>query len=238
MNTPNILLIHGLADDSSVWTTLAEHLKQHFSIHYLPTPGHSRAAEIETQEDIVNTVVAEYDALKLSKPFVVGHSLGAAMAVVLATQRDVSGIVMLDQPIAQSNSIDLSTGLENAAKIGVKPAILEQFAILGIDKIINHQYQGNAIENLTYKSLNTLWSGTGPDAWTVLFDMFRSLQVPSYALEFGDYGDAYDQIVSASCPLLVREKMPGAKHHWFFIDQPKETAELVTNFYSNAVKPK
>jgi N-formylmaleamate deformylase len=99
---PPIVLTHGVTDAGPCWTTVAEALTVEYDAIMVDARGHgySDAPErgygpAEQAEDLAGIITA----LELERPAVLGHSMGAATALVLAgTHPDLPGAILLEDP--------------------------------------------------------------------------------------------------------------------------------------------
>lgn len=85
-DTP-VLLIHGFGGDLNSWLFLQPVLAQHRPTYALDLPGHGGSTKDIAQADVpalARAVAAFADAVGLERAHVVGHSLGAAVAMDLA----------------------------------------------------------------------------------------------------------------------------------------------------------
>lgn len=92
---PDIVLIPGLASSSSVWQHTAERLRDHYRLHIIQVAGFAGASPRAnaTGPVVAPTVaaIASYiTAAKLSRPAIIGHSLGGLMALELAADHPAS----------------------------------------------------------------------------------------------------------------------------------------------------
>lgn len=81
---PAILFVHGAAQDHSVWHYQARYLAHHgFGALAVDLPGHGRSpgSPRTSVADLADWLVAFIDAAGLEKAHVVGHSLGALVAL-------------------------------------------------------------------------------------------------------------------------------------------------------------
>lgn len=101
---PPLIMAHGVTDSGLCWSRLAAELARDFDVIMVDARGHGLSQEMEggydpaTQaEDLAGLIVG----LGLEKPVVLGHSMGAATALVLAgTHPDLPGAILLEDPPA------------------------------------------------------------------------------------------------------------------------------------------
>jgi N-formylmaleamate deformylase len=101
---PPIVLAHGVTDAGPCWTAVAEALAAEYDAIMVDARrhGHSDAPErgydpAEQAADLAGVI----SALELERPAVLGHSMGAATALILAgAYPDLPGAILLEDPPA------------------------------------------------------------------------------------------------------------------------------------------
>jgi pimeloyl-ACP methyl ester carboxylesterase len=98
---PVMVMVHGVTDIGLCWTTLALRLQDAYDIYMLDARGHGLSdpfTPADNGETLVKDVVAFVQVMKLEKPILMGHSMGAATVMrVGAEHPDVAkAIIMLD----------------------------------------------------------------------------------------------------------------------------------------------
>lgn len=99
---PPLVLAHGFSDDGLCWTPVAEALEADYDILMVDARGHGLSeapsggyGAAEQAADLAGVI----PALGLSRPIVLGHSMGAMTALMLAgTYPDVPGAILLEDP--------------------------------------------------------------------------------------------------------------------------------------------
>ena len=99
---PPVVLAHGVTDNGLCWAPVAAALAPDYDVIMADARGHGLSQATEggydpaTQADDLAGLIA---ALGLQKPAVLGHSMGAATALVLAgAHPDVPGAILLEDP--------------------------------------------------------------------------------------------------------------------------------------------
>ncbi len=84
-----IFMIHGFAGDSSTWKDLEPHLPAGHPVLRLDLPGHGKSPrrKIDSFRQLARAVVEAFDLEDLPAVHLVGHSLGASLALALADVR-------------------------------------------------------------------------------------------------------------------------------------------------------
>ncbi len=84
---PALVLLHGITDDGLCWTPVAEALASEFDVVMVDARGHGHSEapangydDFTQAEDLVGLI----EALQLSNPILLGHSMGALTTLTLA----------------------------------------------------------------------------------------------------------------------------------------------------------
>ena len=105
---PPIVLAHGYTDDGSCWTDLAKDLQAEYDLIMFDAIGHGESSRIPKDKpiDMIEDMHKLITALKLEKPAIIGHSMGAAIAAGFAAQYpdEVSVIALEDVPWVDESS--------------------------------------------------------------------------------------------------------------------------------------
>ena len=99
----SILFLHGVTDNGRCWLRVANELKDLYDVILMDARGHGLSDGPEMGygvEDRALDAAGLIEALGLSQPVVIGHSMGAETAVGLAALMPdlVSGVVLEDPP--------------------------------------------------------------------------------------------------------------------------------------------
>lgn len=101
---PPLVLAHGVTDAGLCWSPVAEALAPDFDAIMMDARGHGKSDAPERGYGPVEQaadLAAAIPALGLERPVVLGHSMGAATALVLASAYpDVPGAILLEDPPA------------------------------------------------------------------------------------------------------------------------------------------
>jgi len=102
-NKPAILLLHGFSDNGACWSPVAHDLQETYDVIMPDARGHGRT-EGPINDLGTNLLAADaaaiIQALSLKKPYLFGHSMGAATAVAVAANYPelVKAMVLEDPP--------------------------------------------------------------------------------------------------------------------------------------------
>lgn len=98
---PVIVMVHGVTDNGLTWTTLTQDLQKSYDIYMLDARAHGLSDPFNDgngPDTLVKDVVGFVQAMKLEKPILIGHSMGAATVMRLAAEYPdlPRAVVMLD----------------------------------------------------------------------------------------------------------------------------------------------
>ena len=99
---PPIVLAHGITDSGRCWPLVSEALAARYDIIGVDARGHGRSEKPEVgyaRETHAADLAGFIEALELRRPAVLGHSMGAGTATVLAsTYPSLVGALLLEDP--------------------------------------------------------------------------------------------------------------------------------------------
>jgi pimeloyl-ACP methyl ester carboxylesterase len=100
-NGPQVMLIHGLFENSRIWKAIAESLSDHYTVLIPDLPGHGLSEDLEDGDYALERIQAVLfgmaDAEQFTRFPVIGHSMGgyAALAMAEASPGRISRIAMV-----------------------------------------------------------------------------------------------------------------------------------------------
>ncbi len=100
---PPFILLHGATDSGLCWTRLAEDLAESYDVIMPDAQGHGLSDRLSkgfTSKKHIEQVVGLAQALDLEKPLIIGHSMGADVAVNIAIDYpSLPGAIILEDPL-------------------------------------------------------------------------------------------------------------------------------------------
>ncbi|MFF7212952.1 alpha/beta fold hydrolase [Streptomyces sp. NPDC008238] len=101
---PPLVLLHGLSYDRHRWGPLLRELRAldpARGVLVVDLPGHGQSPPLDRHglDDVAGVVHRAVTEAGLTRPVVVGHSLGGAIATAYAAAHPASGVVNIDQPL-------------------------------------------------------------------------------------------------------------------------------------------
>lgn len=118
---PAVVILHGLFGSSSNWRSVAKRLAATRRIFVVDQRNHGRSphAADHSYGDLAGDVLAFLDTHELTSCFLVGHSMGGKVAMLLATQHPerVAGLVVVDIAPSGDGGSELRRILETMRQI-------------------------------------------------------------------------------------------------------------------------
>jgi pimeloyl-ACP methyl ester carboxylesterase len=110
---PPLVLAHGFSDDGLCWTPVAEALENDYDVVMVDARGHGKSDAPEHgygTAEMAADLRGVIDALGLTRPAVLGHSMGGATALALAgLYPNVPGSIIIEDAGAQTTAAAVST---------------------------------------------------------------------------------------------------------------------------------
>lgn len=129
-NGPDVVLVHGTACDHRVWARVARRLAARFTVHAVDRRGRGASEEASWRlRDDVDDLVAIADELGPAPP-VVGHSLGAIVALEAAARSvELGPVCAYEPPIVgeQGPGVEAADELARILETQGPAAVLEAF---------------------------------------------------------------------------------------------------------------
>jgi pimeloyl-ACP methyl ester carboxylesterase len=92
---PPLVLLHGLMGTHAYWRPFARRLASRHTVVLIDLPGHGDSDPLRPFDFVscARVVADASEAAGITRPIVAGHSLGSAVAVHWAAQREVAGVM-------------------------------------------------------------------------------------------------------------------------------------------------
>lgn len=154
---PTMVLLHGITDLGLCWSAVAEVLEADYDVIMIDARGHGSSDAPNTGYDwstFTDDAYGVIQALELDKPILMGHSMGAMTALILASRYpDVPQAILLEDPPPLWMPMEL---LEN--EIATRQV---RFA----ESIANRKSMSRAELLETHKEENGHWSEKEREPW-------------------------------------------------------------------------
>jgi pimeloyl-ACP methyl ester carboxylesterase len=234
---PPVVLLHGLIGSGACWTPLARALEGEFDVVMPDARGHGGSSAPPHgyhYDDLASDVVGLIRGLELSRPVVLGHSMGGMTAAVVGSRGAglIRGLVLVDptflSPERQREVHESDVAEQHRVALGLSKAELVAQARS------RHPRRSHEIIELQAEARLK----TSLDAFDVLAplnpayrDVVRAIEVPTL-LVIGDSPVVTLEMATelrALNPRVRIEQVADAGHGLPF-DQPERLGEVVRSF--------
>ena len=240
-NKPPLLLLHGLMTNGLCWSGLARALEDEYDVLMPDARGHGRSGVPDFgygYEDHARDVIALIKDLRLSRPVLLGHSMGGMTAAVVANREPglLGGLVLADPPFIgpkiQREVRDSDVADKHRRLLGrpVGEVVAEARSRHPDDR------SDETLELLARARLQT--SMAALDVLTPPYPdherLMKGIDLPSLLI-FGDRGVVSSAVAGELRrlnPKLQVERIPEAGHA-VQLDQPERFASAVRSFLKN-----
>jgi len=151
-----ILLIPGYSCSGAVWNETADHLKNNYQLHILTLAGFAGVKPIEDPvlQTVHDQLIQYVKTNKLKKPIVIGHSLGAFMALwVSSSQPDLFGKIVCVDGVPFISA--LTKPETTVASLKDDPRFNKEAVINNFKSIPNDNYVANMTQMMLYQVRDT-----------------------------------------------------------------------------------
>jgi pimeloyl-ACP methyl ester carboxylesterase len=129
---PVVVMVHGVTDYGLSWATLAQELQKSFDIYMLDARGHGLSdpfTDSSTGETLIKDVVGFVQTMKLTKPILIGHSMGAATVMRLGAEYPdlPRAVIMLDPLLGPLPAVERPAAEPGTAPPARRPGALVMF---------------------------------------------------------------------------------------------------------------
>jgi len=98
---PQIVLLHGITDNGLCWEQLARDLEENYDLIMIDAYGHGKSSRVDPEKrfDMVEDLHDFILSLKLKKPGIIGHSMGAEVGAEFAVKYpELLSLLILEDP--------------------------------------------------------------------------------------------------------------------------------------------
>jgi N-formylmaleamate deformylase len=232
-----IILLHGLTANGMCWTALARVLEEEYDVIMPDARGHgnSRVPEYGYRyEDHANDIVGLIQALELSSPILIGHSMGGMTATVVAGHNSklLRGLILADPSF-------LSPKVQREVRDSDVTDQHRRFLNMSLNEIVadartKHPDRSSELIELIARarlqtSMNAFDVLTPPNP--DYMQLASSIDVPTLLViaENGVVSSTLAAELQCVNPKFQVEKIPKAGHGVHY-DQPERFAAIVKSF--------
>jgi len=236
-NKPPLILLHGLTGDGATWTPVAHALEGEYDVIMPDARGHGKSSvpnDGYLYEDHSNDVIGLIEALGLTPPILIGHSMGGMTAALVAfrKQRLLRGLVLADPTFLspeRQREVFESDAIEQHRRLRSK----------SLEEILTEAQARQPHRSFdALKLILRARHQTGMNAWQVLTppnpeyrQLISAIDIPSLLViaETGVVSPAVAEELQSINPKLQVKKITEAGHGLHY-DQPEQFVAIVKSF--------
>jgi len=203
--SPPLFFIHGSAGDHTVWEDQCAGMEDEFNVVAVELPGHGRSGGRGEREVALYAkwVKKTVEALGLRRPVLIGHSLGAAIALELAIRYGdmLSGIVTVGGGAKMPVNPLVLDGMR-----GDPSMIINSIPEFALSKKNRERLGGLLIDNLRRADKDVAYGDfLACDRFNVSEEL-EQIRIPALLICGED-----DRMMPPKFSIYLKEKIPGAK---------------------------
>jgi pimeloyl-ACP methyl ester carboxylesterase len=238
-----VVLVHGNTEDRRAWDTVVPLLDDDFRCIRLDLRGHgasSDAADFSAVGMVDDVAEVVRESAVDEAPLLIGHSLGAFVSTVYATQGPCSGVINIDQPLRLG---DFATAIQPLREMlrgdQFAKALDIVFAELGTDALPDgvRTYLDAKHAAARQEVVLGTWDlvlDTDPVELTALGEqLLAQVRVPYLVINGAEPAPGYVEWLTASVPTATLEVF-GTGGHYPHLAQPERFAARVRRFSEQA----
>jgi len=245
-NGPPLLLMHGLSGNQRTWRPVLPYLLDHFQVFTIDQRGHGLSSHPGEYNIglMTNDAVHFLETVVQKKIFVVGHSMGARIALRLAATRGdlVNAVVLEDPPLAFGPTIEghrkvFEFWLELCRKGLPESEMAEELLEFNGDGDEDQaRYKAQTLKQLDPEVLDLalqkkLWPGAGFEA------EFSQVSCPAMLLQSdtacgGVMDDDLSSIEELNADNWRWKRFEGVGHSIHY-EKTEDYCELISGFFQN-----
>ncbi|MGD0021574.1 MAG: alpha/beta hydrolase [Smithellaceae bacterium] len=227
----NLIFIHGSGGDHSLWSLQYAKLHKHYNIVAIDLPGHGRSKG-NGESDVGNYcfwIKRLLDILHLKNSILIGHSLGAAIALSLGITypENLSGIVAVGGGL----KMPVNAALLQALLTNPNEAI-ELICKFSLAKENREKFMAPLVKSLTQARIEVLYGDLSACDKMNLTEEIAKISVPALVI-----CGAEDKMTPPDSSRQIAGGIGGAKlcliegaGHMVMMERPKEFNEALNKF--------
>ncbi len=232
------MLLHGLTANGACWAALAHAIEEDYDVIMPDARGHGKSSvpnDGYRYEDLANDVVGLIEALRLSPPILIGHSMGGMTAAVVASRNPkLLRCLVLADPTFLSPKVQREIRDSDAADQHRRYLNMSLADVVAEARIRHPDRSLDTIELIARARLQTSMAAfdvltpPNPDYMQVV----SAIEVPSLLVMGGSAGVVSPDVAADLQRLNLRlqvEQIPEVGHGLQY-DQPERFAVVVQSF--------
>jgi pimeloyl-ACP methyl ester carboxylesterase len=240
-----VIILHGILGISDNWVTIGRRLAEKFEVFIPDQRNHGQSPHSDTFSyyALTNDLFEFIEDHQLSKPILIGHSMGGKVAMNFALEHPhrIEKLIVVDISVrsypARQQHLDIMEAMLSVD--------FDQYSTReGIEKIIHEKINSPAIAGFILKNLYRIsrnrfaWRLNIKSIYTNIENVFEGVELP-YSSDVPSLfikGGVSDYIPEEDYPLILK-KFPNARFHkienashWVHADAPDELCKTLSEF--------
>jgi pimeloyl-ACP methyl ester carboxylesterase len=234
---PPVLFLHGLTNRRQGWGPVTDLLVGDFTCLRIDLRGHGDSSPASDYGigALVGDVRAVADEFGVEAPAIVGHSLGATVAVVCAALNPVRAVVCVDQTLRFGDFASFLQSHERAVRANTAESLIEIEHQLGLGPYEDVAALESRVRGFPSEVVLGIWERaltTPPDQLTALSEgLLAQIKAPLLSLHGSRPPEDYEPWLKGLVPTAEIEVWDGMGHLLHLVDAPQFAAR-VTEFVS------
>ena len=234
-----VVLIHGITEGSIAFEPVMERLAPDYDVLAIDMAGHgqSTASGIVGLEQMAADCGLLIQTLGLDRPLLVGHSYGAIIGAVLASNGLGCGAVLVDQPFELGAMREFLLASRDQLENSFHPFIDRFFESMGMDKLNAHDNKllADMHARADREFVLAQWAGVMADDPTPVMELtdsiLRAIKLPVLSIH------ALDEENGAPYATWLKERVPQAEvelwgdlGHWIHLVETDRFCRRIRDF--------
>ncbi|MFN0180044.1 MAG: alpha/beta fold hydrolase [Gemmatimonadales bacterium] len=238
---PAVVLLHGATLDSRAWGSLPGEIARHHRVVLTDLRSHGRSRDATAPFSWAEDVIEVMDAAGIDRAILIGHSLGAQIAIDAALQSPerITGLVLLGPSVGGLPPTRAPAGMDSlvaALRAGDWPGTARALAAMPTMKLMRDSTERSLVrsilaDNVRLFRVDRTWvKPLDPPA----LGRLGQIAVPTLVVLGGldpTEDEAASQVLLARVPAARATTLPGCGH-LLPVDCPAETTQVVASFVS------
>ncbi len=227
---PAVVLIHGITESRHTWRPLIDQLAQSSRVLAVDLRGHGESPEGDAYDPIsyASDVVETMAAVRMTRPLVIGHSLGGVVASAVAAMGAAGAVINVDQPLRLAAFKDglsqlepMLRGDEATFQAAIGALFLAMDGPLSESERARISQFGGAKQSVVLGTWDSVFTSTPEELDATVEQLASAVTVPYLAIHGIDPGPDYAPWLHALVPTSVVEVWANHGHYPHLIDSPR-----------------
>lgn len=235
---PSVLVLHGFSADRRMWRALMGSWRPMFRLVLVDLKSHGQSIAASADDDVVRDMLAILDEQRIERTVIIGHSMGAAIAVDLTARAPerVSALVMLSPSVSgfvASTPPDLRE-VASRVRAGDHAGATTAWLATPLMRVRLPATATESFRAMIHDNAR-VWQSSGARSATAAESVdarIAALRVPLLVGIGADDASGVRELAAAilrAHPSATFHIVPSAGH-WFPLEAPDATSRIVTDF--------